>query len=288
MFATLFVVNEKVNYTEMNARIVKLQTAIEPFRDQIINHEVYSRINTLGDLRIFMRYHVYAVWDFMSLLKALQIQLTCTSIPWFPVGSGTTRSLINEIVAGEESDLDVNGIKKSHYEMYLDAMEQCGAETTEISAFIDTLQSTGDLKQAFYTAGTPPAAEKFVSFTFELATGKKPHLQASAFTFGREDLIPGMFHTMVSDLNSKFPNQLSFYKYYLDRHIEVDGDHHSHLALAMTAELCGDDDQLWKEAEMAAIRSLQQRIHLWDAALEAIECSRIEEVATAKAPSLQV
>jgi hypothetical protein len=260
----------------MNAKIVKLQTALEPFRKQIINHKVYAQIDTLGDLRIFMQYHVYAVWDFMSLLKSLQIELTCTTLPWFPVGSGNTRSLINEIVAGEESDLDVNGIKKSHYEMYLDAMEQCGAVTTEIKSFIETLQLTGDFKQAFYTAGTPLAAEEFVSCTFRLATGKKPHLQASAFTFGREDLIPGMFHTMVNDLNSKFPDQLSYYKYYLDRHIEVDGDHHSHLALAMTAELCGDDDQLWKEAELVAIESLQQRIDLWDAALQAIERSRFE------------
>jgi hypothetical protein len=259
----------------MDARITKLQIALQPWRSQIINHEVYSHINSLEDLRIFMKYHVYAVWDFMSLLKALQIGLTCTSVPWFPIGSGNTRSLINEIVAGEESDLDVNGIKKSHYEMYLHAMEQCGAETVEINTFIDTLQSTGDFSQAFQTAATPQAARNFVDFTFKLAFGKKTHLQASAFTFGREDLIPGMFHTMVNDLNHKFPAQLSFYKYYLDRHIEVDGDHHSHLALAMTAELCGDDDELWFEAEQTAIKSLEQRIELWNAALGAIKETKL-------------
>jgi len=255
----------------MNSRITKLQTAIEPLRTQIINHEVYAQINSLDDLRIFMGYHVYAVWDFMSLLKALQIELTCTTLPWFPVGSGNTRSLINEIVAGEESDLDVHGIKKSHFEMYLDAMEQCGAETSEIKLFIETLQSTGDFDRAFLTAGTAEAAKNFVKYTFKLALGKQPHLQASAFTFGREDLIPGMFHTMVSDLNNKFPDQLSMYKYYLDRHIEVDGDQHSHLALAMTAELCADDDLHWQQAEQAAIDALQQRVALWDAALLAIK-----------------
>jgi hypothetical protein len=255
----------------MNTRITKLQTAIEPLRIQIINHEVYAQINTLDDLRIFMKYHIYAVWDFMSLLKALQIELTCTTLPWFPVGSGNTRSLINEIVAGEESDLDFHGIKKSHFEMYLDAMEQCGADTSEIKSFTDTLKGTGDFKQAYSSAGSPEAAREFVDYTFTLALGKQPHLQASAFTFGREDLIPGMFDTMVSDLNSKFPEQLSLYKYYLDRHIEVDGDHHSHLALAMTAELCKDNEEYWQQAEQAAIDALQHRIKLWDAALQAIK-----------------
>jgi hypothetical protein len=264
----------------MNDRIEKLQKALEPYRAQIIDHEVYLQIDTLHDLRIFMSYHVYAVWDFMSLLKALQIGLTCTSVPWFPIGSGNTRSLINEIVAGEESDLDIAGIKKSHYEMYLDAMEQCGAETLGIRTFIETLKSTGDFNQAFETAKTPEAAKAFVEFTFRLALGKQSHLQASAFTFGREDLIPGMFHTMVSDLNKKFPHQLSSYKYYLDRHIEVDGDHHSHLALDMTAELCGEENNLWKEAEQIAIEALKQRIHLWDAALLAIKSVQFENKLT--------
>lgn len=255
----------------MNARIAKLQTALEPLRLQIINHEVYGQINTLEDLRIFMKYHVYAVWDFMSLLKALQIELTCTTVPWFPLGSGNTRSLINEIVAGEESDLDLNGVKKSHYEMYLDAMEQCGADTMEIRTFIKQLRLTGNFEEAYSVAGTHESAREFVNYTFELVNKRQAHLQASAFTFGREDLIPGMFHTMVRDLNITFPDQLSLYKYYLDRHIEVDGDQHSHLALAMTAELCGEDSLSWNEAEDAAKDSLKHRIKLWDAALREIK-----------------
>lgn len=109
----------------MSAALKSIQERIEPLRQQIINHKVYSVINSLEDLRIFMEYHVYAVWDFMSLLKALQINLTCTSVPWFPVGSANTRYLINEIVAGEESDVDSTGQRKSHFEMYLDAM-RCG------------------------------------------------------------------------------------------------------------------------------------------------------------------
>lgn len=254
----------------MNTAIQKIQTAIEPCRQEIINHKVYSVINDLEDLRIFMEYHVYAVWDFMSLLKSLQINLTCTSIPWFPVGSGDIRYLINEIVAGEESDVDVSGERKSHFEMYLEAMDQCGANTQEIYAFVDALKSGKDLMQAYAVAGTPAAAKSFVDFTFKIIHSNAAHLQASTFTFGREDLIPNMFLAMVNDLNQKFPDQISLFKYYLDRHIEVDGDHHSHLALQMTAELCAENEAYWEAAETASIAALKKRIALWDGAYEKI------------------
>ena len=120
----------------MNEQIEKIRKNIDPLRQEIMNHKVYSVINDLDDLRIFMKYHVYAVWDFMSLLKALQNNLTCTNIPWFPKGSADTRFLINEIVVGEESDVDLFGNRKSHFELYLDAMYQCDANTVPIQKFI--------------------------------------------------------------------------------------------------------------------------------------------------------
>lgn len=254
----------------MNEQIARIQKVIEPLRHEIINHKVYSVINDLDDLKVFMQYHIYAVWDFMSLLKSLQIGLTCTTTPWFPVGNANTRYLINEIVAGEESDVDGAGIRKSHYEMYLEAMDQCGADTTAIYAFIQALKETGSLTEAYVAAGVPKEAQEFVNFTFEVINGGQSHLQSAAFTFGREDLIPNMFISIVGDLNRKFPDQLSLIKYYLDRHIEVDGDHHSHLALDMTAELCGDNEAYWKAAEEVTIASLQQRINLWNGVYEEI------------------
>ena len=248
----------------MNPHITRIQNVTEALRQEIINHKVYSVINDLDDLKVFMQYHVYAVWDFMSLLKSLQIGLTCTATPWFPVGNANTRYLINEIVTGEESDVDIDGIRKSHYEMYLEAMEQCGADTTVVNSFITHLQKSGSLDGACAAAGVPREATEFMNFTFEVINGRLSHLQSAAFTFGREDLIPMMFISIVGDLNKKFPDQLSLIKYYLDRHIEVDGDHHSHLALDMTAELCGNNETYWKAAEEITIAALQQRINLWN------------------------
>jgi hypothetical protein len=248
----------------MNSQIARIQSVIEPLRQEIINHKVYSVINDIDDLKVFMQYHVYAVWDFMSLLKSLQMGLTSTTTPWFPVGNANTRYLINEIVTGEESDVDGEGVRKSHYEMYLEAMHQCGADTKVIHQFIDTLKETGSLSEAYVLANVPQEAREFMDFTFEVINSKQSHLQSAAFTFGREDLIPHMFISIVRDLNQKFPDQLSLIKYYLERHIEVDGDHHSHLALEMTAQLCGDNEAYWKAAEGITVAALQQRINLWN------------------------
>lgn len=259
----------------MHPNIKKIQENIEPLRQQIINHKVYGEISELEDLQIFMEHHIYAVWDFMSLLKALQINLTCTTLPWFPVGDAVTRQLINEIVAGEESDVDVEGNIKSHFELYLDAMLQCGAKVEPIRNFLTSLQKGRDFDMAFELAQVPAAARDFVKSTFDTINSEKTHLQAASFTFGREDLIPNMFFSMVNDLNSSQPEKVSIFKYYLERHIEVDGDHHSHLALSMTEKLCEKDETFWAEAEATTKIALQKRIDLWDAAYAEIVKNKV-------------
>ncbi len=258
----------------MNANLQKIQTAIEPLRRQIINHKVYGVIEDIEDLKIFMGHHVFAVWDFMSLLKTLQNNLTCTTVPWYPKGDADTRFLINEIVVGEESDVDQDNSRKSHFEIYTEAMQQCGADTSFIHTFIEVLQNGGDLNAAFIASATPSAVREFVNFTFNIIDTNKPYLQAAIFTFGREDLIPGMFISIVNDMHKKFPDSIGIFKYYLERHIEVDGGHHSHLALQMTENLCSGNDIFWKEAEDATIQSLQKRIALWDGVYAAIQARK--------------
>ena len=241
-----------------------IKETISPLINKIVNHQLYSAIEDIEDMRIFMQYHVYAVWDFMSLLKSLQKNLTCVNVPWFPVGNADTRYLINEIVTGEESDIDLNGVRKSHFEMYLDAMDQCGADTVGIKTFIKEIQKHGDLNKAFAVAKTPSAAREFVNFTFNIINSNKVHLQSAIFTYGREDLIPGMFVSILNDIYKNFPDSISIFKYYIERHIEVDGDHHSNLAIQMTNNLCGEDANKWDEALVSIEEALDKRINLWD------------------------
>lgn len=255
----------------MNKHIEQLQANIEPLRQEIINHKVYTLINDIEDLQIFMQHHIFAVWDFMSLLKALQNNLTCTQVPWTPKGSAETRYLINEIVVGEECDVDLEGNRRSHFELYLDAMEQCGADTNQINAFIEKILSNLSVQKALSQTTSSEGINHFVNGTFDVIHSNKAYLQAAVFTFGREDLIPSMFISIVNDIYKRIPSSVSIFKYYLERHIEVDGDHHSHLALEMTSSLCGEDIVKWNEVEQAVTASLKQRIQLWDNVYEAIQ-----------------
>ncbi|RWY51109.1 DUF3050 domain-containing protein [Mucilaginibacter gilvus] len=262
--------------TELDARITQLKHEIEPLRGQLIAHELYHNINTVEDLHIFMQHHIFAVWDFMSLLKALQQNLTCTTLPWMPVGNANTRYLINEIVTGEESDVDHTGERISHFELYLKAMEQAGCDASAILSLFEQLSIYPNVIDALANAEMPVAAREFVSHTFDVIGAGKSHLTAAVFTFGREDLIPGMFIEMVKKLNGQLPGKVDILLYYLERHIEVDGDHHSQLAYQMTAELCGNDDSKWAEATQAVKAALQARLALWDRILAGIKEEVVE------------
>lgn len=256
----------------MNKHVEEIQSASKELQNKIVNHLAYKSINNIEGIQTFMEHHIYAVWDFMSLLKALQIQLTCTTLPWVPVGSAKARFLINEIVCGEESDIAFEREGNvSHFELYLEAMAQCGASRQGIDELLEKVIAGKSVYEAISSSNIPETAKSFLRFTFEVIDTKKPHIIAAVFTFGREDLIPNMFHTIVNDVNDRFPNQVSIFKYYLDRHIEVDGDHHSHLALEMVSELCENDETKWQEAKEYTLRALQSRIELWDGVLNTIE-----------------
>lgn len=255
----------------MNSHIKNIQEATADLQHKIINHPSYKAIKTIDDVKHFMEHHIYAVWDFMSLLKSLQSSLTCTQVPWFPVGSAKVRFLINEIVCGEESDVAFQREGNiSHFELYLEAMAQIGASRKSIDELLEKLKAGVPLHEAIANSSIPEHVQHFLNFTFEVIATNKPHIIAAVFTFGREDLIPNMFLSIVNDINEQFPDQIATFKYYLDRHIEVDGDHHSHLALEMVSELCGDDATKWEEATSYVLRSLESRIILWDGVLKAV------------------
>ncbi|MBE7175260.1 MAG: DUF3050 domain-containing protein [Mucilaginibacter polytrichastri] len=240
-----------------------IEEEIRPLQHQLFEHPLYRKITTPEALNRFMEYHVFAVWDFMSLLKSLQTRLTCTRVPWLPVADTETAYLINGIVTGEETDIDNNGRRCSHFEWYLRAMEQSGSDTAPISAFTTALRSGKTIDEAFAEVHVPEGVQAFVSHTFSIIASGKPHVQAAAFTFGREDLIPPMFIKMVNTWTAPFRERFGLFIDYLNRHIEVDGDEHSHMAITMTERLC-DTEEKRAEARVAVKAALQQRIRLWD------------------------
>jgi len=234
-------------------------------RERLSSHELYSRLTTPRNIAIFMKHHVWAVWDFMSLVKALQRQLTCVELPWRPVGDPEIRYLINDIVVGEESDLDRHGRRTSHFEMYLEAMKGIGATTTRIEHFIALLGEGMPVDRALDLAGAPEASARFVRHTFEVIGRGKIHEIASLFTYGREDVIPAMFIGLLDRLEVPDGVELADLRYYLERHIEVDGDHHGPLARRMIEILCQGEPTRHAEAVEAARRALAARLELWEA-----------------------
>lgn len=250
---------------ELNMNIATLQESTEALRHRLLNHEVYGHLGLPVAIQRFMELHVYAVWDFMSLLKALQQHLTCVTTPWVPPADPIAARMINQIVVGEESDLDTEGQPSSHYDLYLQAMDQVGANTSVILSFVDRLRSGHDLETAMSEAGVPAAACEFMRVTFQIIeSGELPQI-ASAFTIGRENLIPGIFRGIISGLDEHGTIHTDRFLYYLDRHIGLDEDEHGPLAFKILERLCGDSPTRWSQAENAALKTLEARIHLWNA-----------------------
>ncbi|WGK95468.1 MULTISPECIES: DUF3050 domain-containing protein [Flavobacterium] len=251
--------------------IESINQSIQSQKDILLHHPLYQKVQTIEDLHHFLESHVYAVWDFMSLLKALQSKLTCTSTPWFPTVNTETRYLINEIVTAEESDLTLDGHRQSHFEMYLEAMQDCGANTAEVEQFLTSIRSLNNIFVAIKTSELHPNIKAFLDFTFRVIEEGKTHEIAAAFTFGREDLIPSMFTAILKNFQASFPEtDLRKLIYYFERHIELDADEHGPMAMQMISELCSTDAQKWKEVEVVSILALEKRIGLWDAIEESI------------------
>ncbi len=251
-----------------------IHSRTEAVRLRLLQHPIYQRVDRPAAIRTFLKSHVFAVWDFMSLLKRLQRDLTCVTLPWMPVGDPEVRFLINEIVCGEESDLGPEGVRSSHFELYLRAMREAGADTSAIDAFLGAIQAGESPESVLAKPGLPPGVRQFTGFTLKLACTGQLHETAAAFTYGREDVIPEMFLPLVNTLVSSGESQFGLLRYYLERHIALDGGHHGQLARRMMERLCGDDSKKWEEATAAATAAIEERIRLWDAILAALPPAR--------------
>jgi hypothetical protein len=259
-----------MNTMEQREELQLLAERLRPLYSHLANHHVYAGVETINDLRVFTESHVFAVWDFMSLLKTLQRGLTCIDVPWVPSRFPESRRLVNEIVLGEESDL--YGTRPiSHFELYVDAMRESGACTLAINAMIAQLREGAAWDAALSRCGAPEPAQRFVRSTFAVIERGKLHAIAAAFTFGREDLIPDMFRGFIREQDTRLSGRLAMLRWYLDRHIEVDGEDHGPMALRMVSELCGDDPVKWREAYEAAETALRARIALWDGIAASLE-----------------
>ncbi|MCH2180430.1 MAG: DUF3050 domain-containing protein [Mariniblastus sp.] len=241
-----------------------LNGELDPLRRQLCNHPVYSHLNDVDVLKCFMEQHVFAVWDFMSLLKALQQEYCRSQVPWVPHENRLAARLVNEIVLAEESDEGPDGEYVSHFGMYCQAMKQVGASTQWIDQLLQVVGRGKPIEVCLHEVDLPEHVRDFVTQTFAVIEQGQPEEMAAVFLFGREDLIPDMFNQIVGNLNRELKGQLSCFEYYLNRHIELDGETHGPMAALLLTSLCGQDEAKWNRAGEAARKTLLQRISLWD------------------------
>ncbi|WP_235839992.1 DUF3050 domain-containing protein [Derxia lacustris] len=227
-------------------------------------HSVFSSLQRPEDLHVFMQWHVFAVWDFMSLVKRLQLDLTCVSLPWVPPASPRAARLINEIVLGEESDCTPDGGHASHFELYLAAMEEVGADTRQIRQFVELIRNHVAVPDALRQVNAPLAVRRFVESTIDLAINGLSHQVLGSFLHGREDVIPEMFRRLLAQWRIEEKSVPTFV-FYLNRHIEVDSESHGPAAHELVREFIGADQLALTQMHAAALGAVEARIALWTA-----------------------
>jgi hypothetical protein len=241
-----------------------------------LDHPIYEHVASIADLKQFMEDHVFAVWDFMSLLKRLQQDMTCIRVPWFPTGNARAARLINDIVIGEETDVGPDGCYVSHLDLYLRAMMEIGASTLQFDRFRSLAQLGVPVEIALARIGAPSYVRAFVAHTMALANSGSTEEVLAAFFFGREDIIPDMFRRLLNTLyDTKNSNdRLRHFIYYVDRHIELDGDSHGPKGRELIEDLVANEPDREQRALGAACRSINARIGLWNGTLSKLRNSR--------------
>jgi hypothetical protein len=234
-------------------------------RAELENHSllVTNVIQTQDDLKVFMENHVYAVWDFMSLTKSIQHAVAPSGGIWLPTRGNRSNiaRMINEIVLCEESDkAPGNTGSISHFDLYLQAMLEVGADIAPVTRFLDNVAEGAD--PTLTEAGATKAGRRFMTTTFDILK-QGDHCVAAAFAYGRETVIPAMFKRMLTQMRFTQIDASRFF-YYLDRHIEVDGDEHGPMSEQLVEYFCKDDPVLIYEAEQAALKAIEARIQFFN------------------------
>lgn len=239
------------------------QPLLETAKLQLCGHSLFSEITSLRKLQLFMESHVFSVWDFMTLAKRLQQDLTCTRLPWLPPADPHAARLINEVILGEESDLHPETGYCSHFELYLEAMAEVGANTSSINRFVALQRQGLEATTALQAIEVLPGVARFVSDTLQLALNAPIHCVAATFLHGREHVIPGMFERILQSdefIHRQAPTLCA----YLKRHIELDTQDHGPAAEQLLDRLTNADPAYPQQANDAALAAVEGRIALWD------------------------
>lgn len=251
---------------ELNVSIREKELELKDKKEALCHHRIFSSINDINKLKKFMEYHVFAVWDFMSLTKRLQRDLTCIDLPWVPPSNRKAARLINEIILGEETDISFKNAKDSnmsHYELYLESMNEIGASVDNIKNFVKKVNANN--YDSLLSQYTNNAVKRFVNYTLNISLHGKTSQVLGAFFNGRESVIPEMFQELLDKWNIK-EEEAPHFVFYLKRHIELDSEEHGPAAIELINDLVTLPEEKLLLLE-ESINAVNERILLWDALL---------------------
>jgi hypothetical protein len=242
----------------------ELALLLEQQSQKLKTHPVFDSVRTKEDLRCFMSWHAFAVWNFMSLAKRLQHELKSAHLPWTPPKSSPVARMLKDIVLGEESDVKMWGWHNSHIDLYLSAMKEVGANTSQMEKFLGLISLKIEVNSALRMVKAPEAVQKFVQATNATVKNGSVTEVLGGFLYAREEAIPQVFQARLtewSDPIEKAPN----FNYYLKRHIALLGDCEGPVALELVNDLTrGSEDSLQK-IQHASVMAIDHRLVLWNA-----------------------
>ena len=244
---------------------------LRDLRNAIVTHRIATRLHSANAWRGFMEHHIFAVWDFMTLLKRLQQEFTCVTLPWLPKRETSLARFVNDLVLAEESDIDASGAATSHFELYLRAMADCGADTAAIERVLHEVGHGKSIAEALALCGASTEVVDFVETNMDVALHGSREEITGAFFWGREELIPVMFEPLlrrIAEQDARFEHMHD----YLQRHIELDGTDHGPKAEALLNTVCRTPKQRLA-AQQVAIRVLRARLHFWDHLTEVLDAA---------------
>jgi len=224
-------------FSVFDTRIYSIEFKCAPLLRRLKEHRLCTEVQELDDVKRFLEMHVFAVWDFMSLLKALQMQVTLATAdsPWAPARRQKIARLINETVAIYESDVNERGERQSNFSMYLDAMTALGAHTNRMKKCMNIVNHGAGLDKAMAFSGAPKGAADYVRGTFSLVDPKGLHKVAASLAFGR---VKTVLFERILEIVSNSPNASdeakSKLRHYMNRQAELYTKYYRYVHLFIT------------------------------------------------------
>jgi radical SAM protein with 4Fe4S-binding SPASM domain len=235
--------------------VMKGHQGLQQAREAVVSHGVYAAASSPAVLRAFMESHVFAVWDFLALLRRLRGEISQ------PASSG----YLEEVLRAEESDLWEDGRSASHLDRYLEAMEEVGADTALFRAFQSRLAAGDAPDVALEAVGAPWPVRHFVSDTLSWASNGDLAEVAAVYLYSREDVLPEIYQRLLTVCEGQ--GEASRLVEYLERHLARYGEDTASQAKHIMDQITGQDPKVWDRAALAAERALLARKALWDGIL---------------------